>query len=119
MKKNAKLKEKEQSKKRNEFVNKEFELKELSTRILLKSRENEDRDFIIDEIIKIKKTKREFFDVRERESEREFLDVREKESEREFLDVQMSKKVKCEMLEFENENDKKKMFMMLINLFKY
>jgi hypothetical protein len=107
LKENAKSKKEEQSKKRNEFVNKEFELKELSTRILLKSQKDENRDFIIDEIIKIKKTKREFLDVRERESKREFLDVR------------VSKEVKCEMLKLENENDEKKVFMMLINLFKY
>ncbi len=118
MKENAKSKKEEQSKKRNEFVNKEFELKELSTRILLKSQKDENRDFIIDEIIKIKKTKREFLDVRERESKREFLDVRKRESNREFFDVRVSKKMKCELLELENENDEKKVFMMLINLFR-
>jgi hypothetical protein len=71
------------------------------------------------QIIKIEKTKFEFLDVREREWEREFLDVRERESEREFLDVRVLREVRCEVLEFENENDEKKMFMMLIKLFKY
>jgi hypothetical protein len=66
LKENAESKEEKQSKRRNEFVNKKFEIKELSTRILLKSREDEDRNLIIDEIVKIKETKFEFLDVRER-----------------------------------------------------
>jgi hypothetical protein len=53
LKENAESKEEEQSNRKNERVNKEFEIKELSTRILLKSRKDENRNFIIDEIIKI------------------------------------------------------------------
>jgi beta-mannanase len=69
------LKEDEQSKKRNELVNKKLKMKELSSRILLKKRKNENRDFIIDEMIKMKKSKREFLEVSIKERECEFLEI--------------------------------------------
>jgi hypothetical protein len=90
---NAKSKKDEQSKKRNELVDKKLKIKELSIKILSKKRKDEDRDFIIDEMIKMK------------ESKREFLEISMIELEREFLEVRMREEVKCEILEFENEND--------------
>jgi hypothetical protein len=54
LKKNAELKKNEQSEKRNELINKELKMIKLSTKTLLNKKENEDRDFIIDEINKMK-----------------------------------------------------------------
>jgi hypothetical protein len=65
----------------------------LSIKILSKKRENEDRNLIIDEVIKVKKSKREFLEISMIELEREFLEIRVREE------------VKCEVLELENEND--------------
>ncbi len=65
----------------------------MSIKILSKKRENEDRNLIIDEVIKVKKSKREFLEISMIELEREFLEIRVREE------------VKCEVLELENEND--------------
>jgi hypothetical protein len=50
-------------------------MKELSSRILLEKREDENRDFIIDEMIKMKESKREFLEVSIEERECEFLEI--------------------------------------------
>jgi hypothetical protein len=69
------LKEDEQSKRRDELVDKELKMKELSSRILLEKREDEDRDLIIDEMIKIEESKREFLEISIEERECEFLEI--------------------------------------------
>ncbi len=66
-----------------ELINKKISKK------LLKKREDEDRDLMIDEVIEMRS------------------------SEHEFLDVTELKEVKREMLEFENEKEE---FMMLVYL---
>jgi hypothetical protein len=54
-------------------------MKKLSSKILLKKRKNENRDFIIDEMIKMKKSKREFLEILIKERECEFLEISIKE----------------------------------------
>jgi hypothetical protein len=102
---NAESKKDEQSKRRNELVNKKLKIQELSIKILSKKRKDEDRDLIIDEMIKVKESKREFFEISMIELEREFFEISMIELKREFLEVRMREEVKCEVLELENEND--------------
>jgi hypothetical protein len=102
---NAESKKDEQSERRNELVNKELKIKELSIKILSEKREDENRNLIIDEVIKVKKSKREFLAISMIELEREFLEISMIELEHEFLEVRMREKMRCEILELENEND--------------
>ncbi len=94
-------------------------MKELSSRILLKKRKNENRDFIIDEMIKMKKSKREFLEVSIKERECEFLEISTEEWECEFLEIRVLEEMRCEVLESENEKNEKEVFMMLIKLYNY
>jgi hypothetical protein len=67
----------------------------------------------------MKKSKREFLEILIKERECEFLEISIKEWECEFLEIRILEEVKCEMLEFKNKKNEKKMFMMLIKLYNY